>query len=535
MPSVRVRKGHQSRPQASFNQPPQALDAQTRQGSVSPLGQESQEDVRVTHSLRRPASKIDNHITRFDVPSSKRLHTVSSNADNAGPSTIPNSPQDHESNTHSTRNHERFTAIPGQATDVRVRSDPEDEDRTSYIGSVLSTADGHPETRAPLGAGLRNLHHHDDIVEHLDVIDAQVATVSNLTNAANSILIPPLAFYSRKPVVTLFAPPPADMDSEKYGNGAGDSLDRHVDDVLKRPSKIRRTLRGVWSFLKTPMGIITGIYGFLVVFWGAAIVLFLGKLINLHNSNTQGFWVEVSSQVVNGLFTVTGVGLIPFRILDTYRIYRIWHFKRRTSKLRRQAGLPQLLDVDDLPDPYYDVNYVHVLTDEEQKELHRHQVKFHHSQTWYRAHGTDTHRAFPINTALVICLFNDGNSVFQVILCATMWSMNRFERPAWSTGLLIPASFLCGIAAGIFIWRGGQKTRRREEIIEKLRAVLAMEFDQKKDDGLSSRNETPVPARVSEKETGSRAALCPKEKVLPGEAVEERMVIPAVGAQANGH
>lgn len=53
-------------------------------------------------------------------------------------------------------------------------------------------------------------HHHDDIVEHLDVIgeilssfhsnerlnepttaitDAQVATVSNLTNAANSILM----------------------------------------------------------------------------------------------------------------------------------------------------------------------------------------------------------------------------------------------------------------------------------------------------------------------------------------------------------
>lgn len=30
-----------------------------------------------------------------------------------------------------------------------------------------------------------------------------------------------------------------------------DSLDRHVDDVLKRPSKLRRTLMGVWSFLKT--------------------------------------------------------------------------------------------------------------------------------------------------------------------------------------------------------------------------------------------------------------------------------------------
>jgi hypothetical protein len=64
--------------------------------------------------------------------------------------------------------------------------------------------------------------------------------------------------------------------------------------------------------------IIAAIYGFLVgeltltngdydnlqmcclVFWGAAIVLFLTKMINLHNDYRQGLWVEISSQVVNG-------------------------------------------------------------------------------------------------------------------------------------------------------------------------------------------------------------------------------------------
>jgi hypothetical protein len=72
------------------------------------------------------------------------------------------------------------------------------------------------------------------------------------------------------------------------------------------------------------------------VFWGAAIVIFLVKIINFHNANTQGFWVEVSSQVETGklnirlrfrsfnfsvflgLFTVTSIGLIPWRVLDTY-------------------------------------------------------------------------------------------------------------------------------------------------------------------------------------------------------------------------
>lgn len=52
-------------------------------------------------------------------------------------------------------------------------------------------------------------------------------------------------------------------------------------------------------------------------------------------------------------------------------IYKIWAYKRRTKKLREKAMLPQLYDVDDLPDPAYDPNYVHVLSDKEQADLHK--------------------------------------------------------------------------------------------------------------------------------------------------------------------
>lgn len=38
----------------------------------------------------------------------------------------------------------------------------------------------------------------------------------------------------------------------------------------------------------------------ILVFWGAAIVVFLARIINFHNDDLQGFWVEVSSQVENG-------------------------------------------------------------------------------------------------------------------------------------------------------------------------------------------------------------------------------------------
>jgi len=262
-------------------------------------------------------------------------------------------------------------------------------------------------------------------------------------------------------------------------------------------------------------------------FGAPLLFFFLAKIINFHNSNTQGFWVEVSSQVENGLFTVTGIGLIPSRVLDTYRIIWIWYYKRRTRKLRTKAGLPVLFDEDDLPDPAYDPNYVHVLTDEEQKFLHRQQVKFARHQTWYRAHGTETHRAFPINTALLICCLNDGNSIFQIILCATMWSLDRFQRPAWSTGILIPASFLCGILSAVFIAVGGAHTKRIGKVKERLRAALAMEHPATY--GAMGRNlQRDEVGAEAEKQGNSHGNIRTDHDDLVAEtATDERMVVPA--------
>lgn len=57
----------------------------------------------------------------------------------------------------------------------------------------------------------------------------------------------------------------------------------------------------------------------LIVFWGSGIVLFLVKWINLHDSVNQGYWTELCQQVETGLFSLTSIGLIPWRVVDTYR------------------------------------------------------------------------------------------------------------------------------------------------------------------------------------------------------------------------
>ncbi len=66
-------------------------------------------------------------------------------------------------------------------------------------------------------------------------------------------LSPPLAFYSRKPVVTLARSRESDIENASVRTASMDELDRHVHDVLerRRKNKYRRVLKGLWAFLKT--------------------------------------------------------------------------------------------------------------------------------------------------------------------------------------------------------------------------------------------------------------------------------------------
>ncbi|KAG8816584.1 hypothetical protein FRC17_000267 [Serendipita sp. 399] len=337
------------------------------------------------------------------------------------------------------------------------------DEARSYIGHALASRDRIRPAEEDIP---ESILHHNDIVEHLDVIDQHISTVSHLSNAANSILIKPTITMPMRPVVP---------DPEKPDTGSKDELDLHIEDILSKKNQIRRRLQGLWAYLKTPIGIVTALYGFAVVFWGAAIVFFLGKLINLHNDYLQGFWVEISSQVVNALFTVQGVGFLPWRIMDTYHILWISHFDRMDQRLRRKANLPQVGDVNDIPDPLIDSEHIPMLTEKQLEKLRHHQVRFMKSQTWYRPHATDTHRAFSIKYALAICFFVDGNSVFQIILCGCMWGLDRFNRPPWTTGSLIPLSFICGIVAAILIWKGGEQSKKSTEVEARLREALDKE------------------------------------------------------------
>jgi hypothetical protein len=118
-------------------------------------------------------------------------------------------------------------------------------------------------------------------------------TVTYLQDAANSIMIPPIpSLFKSKATITLDTPsrpanptrststnanvtantstPNQDNTDSSSDSDSEDLLDTHVKDVLasKRRSPKKewfiRSMKGAWAFVKTPIGVITAIYGFLV-------------------------------------------------------------------------------------------------------------------------------------------------------------------------------------------------------------------------------------------------------------------------------
>jgi hypothetical protein len=298
--------------------------------------------------------------------------------------------------------------------------------------------------------------HSWEAVEVLDVVDARVSTVGMLGSMARAIVLP-ASMAGGEPLIDLPTPEErvaARLDDElelgePLKRTASDHLDAHVraqlDKRQRRKAWVKKTAAGIWTFMKTPLGIVVSIYGFLVVcvllraarfseltelascsFTGAALVICLFGWV----PGNKDLQVEAFSQAINALFTITGVGLIPWRVRDTYRISRICHYRNTTARLRRERGLPPLRDFNDFSAerekqaaaavrerkrasegsapshgaesdeedaeiqlPEIEMDAEHVLRPDQAHRLTVLQDKFAESATWYRYVETSTHRA----------------------------------------------------------------------------------------------------------------------------------------------
>lgn len=66
-----------------------------------------------------------------------------------------------------------------------------------------------------------------------------------------------------------------------------------------------------------------------------------------------------------------------------------------------------------------------------------------------------------------------------------MWSMNRFQRPGWVTGVCIAISFLCAIFAGGIEWWEVQRRKKLQKLgivappLEELQSHDSMVMEEK--------------------------------------------------------
>jgi hypothetical protein len=151
------------------------------------------------------------------------------------------------------------------------------------------------------------------------------------------------------------------------------------------------------------------IYGLNIVAWGGMLFLILVGAANktMPDEQTRKIWIEIDSQILNALFCVTGLGLIPWRVRDLYQAYS----KRNLHKL-----------------------------------LHRH--SYTTSLLWIR---------------IVIWAFI-LNSVFQIGMALCMWTMNMYTRPSWLVGLFVALACITGTVGGLTQYILGRKTKKKAKM-----------------------------------------------------------------------
>ena len=231
------------------------------------------------------------------------------------------------------------------------------------------------------------------------------------------------------------------------------------------------------------MGAFVALYAFIVTFWGTAWFLFLVGW--LHAGYRQKYFVEICDQILTALLVVIGIGLFPWRCVDTYHMIFIAHYHYKVWQLRRNRGLPKLQDPNDLPDTdpkistmldeeeAADVRHkalrdqlgedqVVILPLEQQKKLKHHQDKIAKSHTFFKPHESLTHRAFSVKLLITVVVLLDFHSFFQMALGGTTWGIYYRNRPKALTSAILACSICCNISGGIVISIGDHRSRKKE-------------------------------------------------------------------------
>ncbi|PYH54674.1 DUF2985 domain-containing protein [Aspergillus niger CBS 101883] len=217
-------------------------------------------------------------------------------------------------------------------------------------------------------------------------------------------------------------------------------IESEVEIPVPKATKLRIWVNHAWHWIATPKGFFITIYSLNVVAWGGMLFLLMCNAApamchptcnDLYSS--RRIWIEITSQILNGLFCVTGFGFAPWRLRNLYW----WFCWRFGARQKSRSGIAHLASI---------------------------------YQAWCR----------PPESVSGICRDNDRecgpatspwkidlvvwcdiwNTIFQACLAGCMWGMDRFNRPSWTTGLFV--GLACGVAgiSGYMVFHETRKLQR---------------------------------------------------------------------------
>ncbi|EED13496.1 conserved hypothetical protein [Talaromyces stipitatus ATCC 10500] len=218
----------------------------------------------------------------------------------------------------------------------------------------------------------------------------------------------------------------------------------------------RAWLTQAWRWITTPKGFFIAIYGLNIVAWGGMLFLLICNAAPAmcHPScndlySSRRIWIEITSQVLNGLFCVTGFGLAPWRFRDLY-----WWCCWRLAWRDREKSLASITRLASIHRAWYRLPIVDCDC-EQNKSATTEALDL--SINGGRAPATATWKM----DLVIWC--NMWNTIFQGCLAGCMWGMNRFNRPSWTTGLFVALACVVAGIAGHMVFR---ETKRRAKSTE---------------------------------------------------------------------
>ncbi|KAK0108618.1 hypothetical protein ONS95_003413 [Cadophora gregata] len=232
---------------------------------------------------------------------------------------------------------------------------------------------------------------------------------------------------------------------------------------------IRIAAIGFWKFVTTPFGFLLTIYALNIVAWGGMLFLILIRATPAmsHPSwNSWGSgakkWLEIDSQILNALFNVTGLGLIPWRFRDFYYLLQ-WRYRKNNDALRKLAGIHRgwfrLQGSQDLP-IHWDPKTNELPEGISESALCL-PISLSPDPPLTGERAPPTAKYWKLDFVIWAFVWN---TLLQIVLNGLMWGLNKYDRPSWSVGLFISLACIVASAGGWVIFKEGKKVKRVEGV-----------------------------------------------------------------------